>query len=313
MTFDNLLSEYFKFKILRSATIKSYISVVRRVHKQFGVRDINEYSVDDWLAYRKKVLAFRSVVTWNSIRRHMSAVYNFGVEEGYLVVANPLKRVKSAPEPQRAPKCVANADLLCNVENYVSDGQIYKEKNGHTRSMRNVWFWAIYCRVCYYTGMRLNQVVNLEWDDVDFYRGEMLLKSAHSKTHKEWSVPIPESVIVELLILRRRVRELSPEHATGHAKVFLVSVFQRAKRGSIVQTMTQSHVKQFLIGYSLLTGERVSTHRMRHTCATVLVKNVPNIKVVADMLGHQSIRTTLGYVHPDIGEMRRAQLNLTRG
>jgi integrase len=312
MTFDELLSKYFVFKILRPATITSYTGVVRRVHTQFGVRDINDYTTEDWLKYRTEVLANRSALTWNSIRRHMNAVYNFGIEEGYLLLGNPLKRVKFAPEPQVPPKCVSNADLLCNVEKYVHEGQLYREKNGRSRSMRNVWFWGIYCRVCFYTGMRLGQAVNLIWDDINFYKGEILLRSEHSKTHLEWIVPIPQDVVEELRELRNQVKAAAPQHSTGHSNVFLVSVFQRQNATSIIQTMTQSHTKKFFIGYSILVGQKVGPHRMRHTCATVMVKSVPNMKVAQLMLGHCSIKTTMKYVHPDISEMRRAQETLAQ-
>ncbi|CAC5820706.1 hypothetical protein [uncultured Gammaproteobacteria bacterium] len=31
-----------------------------------------------------------------------------------------------------------------------------------------------------------------------------------------------------------------------------------------------------------------------------------NIKTVQNLLGHSSVHTTLGYVHPDISDMRKA-------
>ncbi|MBL8326800.1 MAG: tyrosine-type recombinase/integrase, partial [Rubrivivax sp.] len=51
---------------------------------------------------------------------------------------------------------------------------------------------------------------------------------------------------------------------------------------------------------------RISAHRIRHTTATILANAVPNLKVVQQQLGHTSISTTYGYVHPDLSAMRNA-------
>jgi integrase len=51
---------------------------------------------------------------------------------------------------------------------------------------------------------------------------------------------------------------------------------------------------------------RISAHRIRHTTATILANAVPNLKVVQQQLGHTSISTTYGYVHPDLNAMRDA-------
>ena len=40
-----------------------------------------------------------------------------------------------------------------------------------------------------------------------------------------------------------------------------------------------------------------SIHTFRHACATTMLANGANIKVVQDILGHANINTTMKYVH----------------
>jgi site-specific recombinase XerD len=71
--------------------------------------------------------------------------------------------------------------------------------------------------------------------------------------------------------------------------------------------MNEEHVARFFVKASKTLNLRVSAHRFRHAFATKLANNTKtNIKTVQNLLGHSSVYTTLGYVHPDIEDMRRA-------
>jgi integrase len=57
------------------------------------------------------------------------------------------------------------------------------------------------------------------------------------------------------------------------------------------------------LGFGLLTVHRLRFHDLRHTCATLLLREGVNIKVVSEMLGHASIAITLNtysHVLPDM-------------
>jgi integrase len=150
----------------------------------------------------------------------------------------------------------------------------------------------------------VNQALNLRWSDFCADNNSIRLRSEYSKTRLEWCVPIPESLKIELLDLRKRVYEASPLHAMPEEFIFVISLFQQA--GKIGRATTQSDVKKFMIGYSLIVGEKISAHRIRHTTASQLARNVPNIKSVQQILGHKSITTTLKYIHPTADDLRKA-------
>ena len=71
--------------------------------------------------------------------------------------------------------------------------------------------------------------------------------------------------------------------------------------------MNVEHLARFFVKTSKKTNFAVSSHRFRHTFATKLANNgQTSIKTVQSLLGHRSVHTTLGYVHPSMDDMRRA-------
>ena len=45
----------------------------------------------------------------------------------------------------------------------------------------------------------------------------------------------------------------------------------------------------------------VSSHALRHTFATLLLKNGCDIRTVQELLGHEDVSTTEGYIHSATG------------
>lgn len=52
----------------------------------------------------------------------------------------------------------------------------------------------------------------------------------------------------------------------------------------------------------------VKTHTLRHSCATALVRNKVNLKVVQTVLGHENPETTMIYAHADLSDVADALL-----
>ena len=45
-----------------------------------------------------------------------------------------------------------------------------------------------------------------------------------------------------------------------------------------------------------MSGRRLGPHTLRHTCATLFIRNGGHVLLLKDLLGHQSVETTEGYV-----------------
>lgn len=68
--------------------------------------------------------------------------------------------------------------------------------------------------------------------------------------------------------------------------------------------LTVDPLSAFFRKLSKDTGIRLSSHRIRHTVATTLVNKSRNLKAAQTILGHSDVRTTLGYIHSNMDDLR---------
>jgi len=121
------------------------------------------------------------------------------------------------------------------------------------------------------TGARISEVCNLKWKDVDL---ENHIIHIHGKGSKERTVPIPKQLF-EFLKDRDK------------SEVFVVTGSQN------ISNVTRNFRKYA----DRLKFYDITFHNLRDTYASWLVQNGLNIKIIQELLGHDSIQTTLIYAH----------------
>ena len=140
--------------------------------------------------------------------------------------------------------------------------------------------------VLYGCGLRVSEAVNLRISNVYFNEGFLRIVG---KGDKERLVPLGEMAAAAL----RAWYGARPEPAKGCEDfVFLNLRGGRLSRVSMFNTVKKQ---------AMLAGVRkeISPHTFRHSFATHLVENGADLRVVQEMLGHESILTTEIYTHID--------------
>lgn len=124
------------------------------------------------------------------------------------------------------------------------------------------------------TGCRLNEILKLEYDDVN--SDTNLISIWINKGDKPRSLP-----------MTKRVRGIMEARKKPNAiKPFTLKSYQAENAWRWVRKeMKLEHDKEFLI------------HALRHTCASRLVNRGVDLYVVRDYLGHSSIQVTERYAH----------------
>ena len=246
----------------------------------------------------KKPLSGKTILEHHRLLRAMlhKAVY------WQLIVANPAERVQ--PPKARKPKRRSYDDeqtkiLLENLELLSSEDTKYKV--------------AIILTV--FTGVRLGELMGLEWQDVDFKNGIISINRSSqylSDMGVFTKVPKTESSIREIAIpefiisLLEEYKLWYEEQKSIYGELWTNSdrLFVQADG----KPMHPSTISKWFVKYVGQIGLPViNFHGLRHTNASLLVAQNVDIAVVSARLGHTQISTTLDfYVHPLLSHNRKA-------
>ena len=246
----------------------------------------------------KKPLSGKTILEHHRLLRAMlhKAVY------WQLIVANPAERVQ--PPKARKPKRKSYDDeqtkmLLENLELLPSEDTKYKV--------------AIILTV--FTGVRLGELMGLEWTDVDFKNGIISINRSSqylSDMGVFTKVPKTESSIREIAIpefiifLLEEYKLWYEEQKSIYGELWTNSdrLFVQADG----KPMHPSTISKWFVKYVGQIGLPViNFHGLRHTNASLLVAQNIDIAVISARLGHAQISTTLDfYVHPLLSHNRKA-------
>ena len=246
----------------------------------------------------KKPLSGKTILEHHRLLRAMlhKAVY------WQLIVTNPAERVQ--PPKARKPKRRSYDDeqtkiLLENLELLPNEDTKYKV--------------AIILTV--FTGVRLGELMGLEWTDVDFKNGIISINRSSqylSDMGVFTKVPKTESSIREIAIpefiifLLEEYKLWYEEQKSIYGELWTNSdrLFVQADG----KPMHPSTISKWFVKYVGQIGLPViNFHGLRHTNASLLVAQNIDIAVISARLGHAQISTTLDfYVHPLLSHNRKA-------
>jgi len=163
--------------------------------------------------------------------------------------------------------------------------------------------------LCLYTGLRIGELLALEWDDIDFQketlsvtktcydgkdnRGKFARITDTPKTDtSQRIIPLPKRLILYLKDLKKNSKSKYVVSNESN-KIISVRAYQRS-------------FELFLKKQSI---PHKGFHSLRHTFATRALECGMDVKTLSDILGHKNANITLGrYVHSLI-EHKREMMN----
>lgn len=131
-------------------------------------------------------------------------------------------------------------------------------------------------QVGYAAGLRVSEIINLKWTDIDFKRNVIHIKSAKGK--KDRIVMLSPKVKKTLLKLDSEKEGLV--FKTNRGKKYTTRTIQMIVR----KAAKNAGIKKL-----------VTPHTLRHSFATHLLEKGTDIRYIRDLLGHTNINTTLIY------------------
>ena len=130
----------------------------------------------------------------------------------------------------------------------------------------------------YHTGMRLHEITHLQWEDFDFTRDTIHLKTAKGNKQR-------------VIFLHEKLKHLIQSFALQEQGL----VFRSNRGTAYNQRSIQMIVRQAARKASI--KKRVTPHTLRHSFATHLLEGGADIRLIQTLLGHKNLQTTQIYTH----------------
>ena len=148
------------------------------------------------------------------------------------------------------------------------------------------------------TGMRNKELCNLKLSDIDWQRQEITIrKSKHNKTR---IIPVEEKMFFGRTY--PSLKNYIQYWRINSCKHFIFTTAERR--------MTSNYLRRIIKEIGKKAGMSwIHPHSFRHYAATNMLRAGVNIRIVQEILGHRSIKTTGRYLHTIERDLQEAVRN----
>ncbi len=282
----DLLEEYLRYLTAVQGcsehTIRAYRSDLEQFQGQVGsVLSVDAKRIRHWLLeLGESGVAARTVARKLSVvRSWMRYLEREGIRD------NPARRMLAPRFRARLPRVLTMDEMAAMMET-ATRGQ-------GALGIRN---WAI-VETLYGAGLRSQETIGMDLKDLDLEQGILRVLGKGGKPRE---VPIGSYGIRALTqyltvarpqLLRRSIQAVFLNHRGGRLTT-------RSLRRIVKATMLKTG-----------TSRNVSPHWLRHSYATHLLMNGADLRVVQELLGHASLKTTQIYTHISQDQLTRVYQN----
>lgn len=242
-----------------SNTIRNYSNELHHLLRLLGNRNIDDLQKEHVMSYLLWMLEKRGC-SETQVHTAVNAI-KFYFEQ----VLKKEKAFYDLPRPKKPlklPSVLAEEEVI-NIIKHV--------KNLKHRAILMTGYSA---------GLRVSEIVNLKTVDIDSKRMMMHLHGAKGK--KDRMVPLSKKL---LEVLREYYKVHKPKEY----------LFEGADGGAYSTRSVQEILKQ--AKHKAGINKTGSTHMMRHSYATHLLESGTDLRYIQELLGHNSVMTTMRYTH----------------
>jgi integrase/recombinase XerC len=209
------------------------------------------------------------------------SVFRHGCRLG-LLSANPAAAVRTPKQPKKLPRELRPGE----IENLLDAAGSTTEAPELALRDRAI------LELLYATGLRVGELVSLDWSDLDLDEGTLRVVG---KGNKERMVPFGETARRALLEWLGAWDEVRARAATvrGGEPLFL-----NFRGGRLTDRSVRRILDACVEAAAVQTG--VHPHVLRHSFATHLLENGADLRMIQELLGHSSLATTQRYTHVEL-------------
>ncbi len=261
-------SDYIRTKNYSNNTYISYLNDLYYFYI-FINKDLIKVSEADIRSYLEYLNTKKEAST--SIRRKISTFktfYKFLYLNNYIDKKDyPMVKIAYPKTEKRLPKFIYYNDLLEIINESYKDSDGVRDK--------------LIIEMLYATGVRVSELVNIKYNDIDFNNKRIRVCG---KGNKE-----------RIVYYGEYAEDSLKEYINTHKKNEYGYVFTNYKGEQITDRGIRYIIDNIMKKLSVKV--HVTPHVLRHTFATDMLNNGCDIRIVQELLGHASLRTTEIYTH----------------
>jgi integrase/recombinase XerD len=285
LNWDTHLSGFKQYLTLERAlsinTIEAYINDVKKLHNYLEIKgvDINPIHLDytflnEFVTYIASLEL--SEYTQTRIISGIKAYYKYFLYERY-IQSDPSELLEAPKLGRKLPDVLSVAEIDTILNSFdLSKPDQYRNKT--------------IIELLYSSGLRVSELVELKLSNILIDIGFLKIIG---KGNKERLVPIGTEALSYLQnyiqLYRAEIKKIKSEYQNH--------VFINNRGESLTRVMIFLMIKKVVKQAGI--NKNISPHTFRHSFATHLVENGADLRVVQELLGHQSITTTEIYTHLD--------------
>ena len=203
--------------------------------------------------------------------------FNYLCNKVHLLEENPCKDIDSPKQMKSLPRYLTLQDSLSLLD---SLGGKHMERD--------------FCIITLFLncGLRISELIGLNLSDIHDDALRVLGKG--NKVRIVYLNDACKDALARYLAVRR------PISGKDQDALFLSERNQRISR-AMVHTLVKNHLAR-----AGLDSTQYSSHKLRHTAATLMLQNGVDVKAVQEVLGHEHLNTTEIYTHIDNESLRVA-------
>ena len=267
--------------------------------KEFNNIKIKDFTLDDLSKIKQEdIHAFISYLSINrkcgpaTCARKISIIrifFKYLTITAKLLENNPAQNLETPKLNKRLPKYLTLEDSqrLLNMT--------YEDENNENKE-RDFAIITLFLNC----GLRLSELVGINIADIKFDDQKM---TVIGKGNKERSIYLNKACIdaIKAYLEVRPKEGVKKDKKDSDKALFLSSYRQRISKRTVENIVSRELTR------AGLDTTKYSTHKLRHTAATLMYKyGEVDIRALQELLGHQSISTTEIYTHVDNEQVRTA-------
>ena len=300
---DVLFADYMEqwLEIVKStisiSTYSSYANCVQKIivpyfrERKIMLQDLQAKDIQNFYLYQLKRVSANSVIHYHA-NIHKALKYAVKID---LIDVNPADKV-DRPKKEKFVGSFYDADEV---------NHLFEIAEG-TRLEIPILLGAFY-------GLRRSEAIGLKWDAVDFEQNTLtichtvvqcnidgkreLIAADTSKTKSRRTLPLVPFVRERLLAFREEQKENRRLCGKCYNTKYLEYICVNEIGDLIKPSYVTEQFPKLLDKYEM---RRIRYHDLRHSCASLLLKNGVQMKEIQDWLGHSDFSTTANtYAHLD--------------